>query len=1296
MKKKILLLLLFITTVVFSQQKRYTIVWKDPQTLSGENFSIKIPSFNKEHFTYNFDDGLLFVDQWETNSLVNESSLTVSNVTYHPVSKAELKDLKANTIPNTLEFSLKNSISRDKKYVYFQISPIVKDNNGGFKKVTSFQISYKNGFNLSKSSVLNKGLGNSKMISNSVLNSGEWYRFYVDTTGVFKLTKNFLQRLGVNVNSVDPRTIKLYGHGGRMIPYSNAEPYPFDVPENAIKFIGENDGVFNNDDYILFYAQGPKGYNQESRTHINCYTDKTYYYINVSSGNGKRIQPFIQPNGVVDVVINTFEDYQFYEVDEYNLLSLGRRWFGNRFDIESNKTFDFDFPDLVTSQPIDLTVVVATASSSNSAMGVSVNGSPVSTLSISGAPGPTNLANDTIFTNSINVNSSQVTIDLNFDNLGNPSTVGYLDYISIKAIRNLNFNDKQVQFENSVVQSASGIGQYNLTNTSQVSEIWDVTNIYNVSNFVNEEQNSNISFTSNLGTLKTYVAITPQDYFEPKIDSKTVVSNQNIKGTIFQNSQGEFQDVDYIIVTPNNMISHAERLAQINITENNLNVKVVGLDQIYNEFSTGNQDIGAIRNLVKYVYDNASTPDKRIKYLCLFGDGSFDYKDRVPNNTNIVPSWHTYSSFNLATSFISDDFYGMMDDNEGSMATSDRLDIAVGRVLADTPQRAKELVDKVESYYTKEALGSWRNNFVVISDDVDEDWEGLLEQTTDDIGNLVTEEKQFMNVIKIHSDAFQQESSAGGDRYPAVTTEIVNAVDNGALVVNYFGHGGEEGLAEERILLKPNINGFRNFCKLNCFVTITCEFTRFDNPFRETAGEFTYWNKQAGAIGLITTTRLIFVNFAISFNKTLGQYLFSYSDNDTYGDNEYPSMAEALRLAKNDPAVAGNSGKRLIFFIGDPAMKLAFSKPNIRLTEINDVPIAQATDTLKALSYVKLAGEVTDVSGNLLPNYNGTLSTTIYDKSIERQTLANDGTRLNGELVKLDFTTLGEIIFRGQASVVNGKFEFDFVVPKDIGIPVGYGKVSFYSKNEALTEDQAGASMNTVRIGGINENAAEDNTGPLITLYMNDENFVSGGITNEEPTLLAKLEDLNGINTASGIGHDIVAFLDGDETNTFILNDYYQTEVDDYTKGTVSFPFRDLEPGLHTLTLKAWDVYNNSSISEIQFIVFDKDQDLVINNVLNYPNPFVNYTEFWFNHNSSEPLDVSIQIFTVSGKLVKTLNGQTTGGIKTTSSLSRNMVWDGRDDFGDKIGKGVYIYKLTVHSNLLNKKVEKIEKLVIL
>ena len=406
-------------------------------------------------------------------------------------------------------------------------------------------------------------------------------------------------------------------------------------------------------------------------------------------------------------------------------------------------------------------------------------------------------------------------------------------------------------------------------------------------------------------------------------------------------------------------------------------------------------------------------------------------------------------------------------------------------------------------------------------------------------------------------------------------------------------------------------------------------------------------------------------------------------------------MAEALRLTKNDQIIGGIEQRRLVFFIGDPAMKLAFPKPNIRLTEINDTPISGQIEPLNALSRAKIKGEIVDELGVVLSDYSGVLTATIFDKDIQRSTLGNDGTTQNGELIILDFNTLGETIFRGQATITNGVFEFDFVVPRDITLEEGNGKVSFYAKSLDVLEDRGGANFD-IRIGGVNENAPEDNEGPEIMLFMNDENFISGGITNESPTLLAKLKDENGINTASGIGHDIVAIIDGDETNPFKLNDYYQSDIDDYQSGSLSYPFRDLEPGLHTISFKAWDVYNNSASSELQFVVYDQNESLVIDNVLNYPNPFVNYTEFWFNHNSSEVLDVSVQIFTVSGKLVKTINGQTSGGIKNTTSVSRDITWDGKDDFGDKIAKGVYVYKLTVRSSQLNKQVEKYQKLVIL
>ena len=791
-----------------------------------------------------------------------------------------------------------------------------------------------------------------------------------------------------------------------------------------------------------------------------------------------------------------------------------------------------------------------------------------------------------------------------------------------------------------------------------------------------------------MGTEKIFHTVTSADLYTPTLVTNKAVTNQDLKGSIFLNQQQQFEDIDYLIITPQFLQNQAEQLADINREQNNLTVKVVTLESIYMEFSSGMQDIAGIRNFVKYVYDNASSPNTRLKYLCLFGDASFDYKNRISIKNNIAPSWYSMNSFSLTNSFISDDFYGMMDENEGGMENFNKLDIAVGRILAETPQRAQQMIDKIKSYYSEDAFGSWRNNFLLISDDVDKLSDKTLQQTTDNVAEDVKQSKPFLNITKIHADSYQQQTSSGGDRYPQVNEAIFDALEVGAIAVNYFGHGGEDGLALERIFDKINAQELNNPNKLNCFVTLTCEYTKFDNPLRVTAGEYLYWNENGGAISLITTTRQIFISVGVQFTTTLGQYLFNYNNTPNL------SMGEALRLTKNDPNVTNNTQRRLVFFIGDPALKLPLAEPEIIVTKINDEDISTTNQELQALSAAKIEGYVADSQGAILSGYSGILTATIFDKNNQRSTLGNDGTRENNELIIMDFEAMGEVIFRGQASVENGAFEINFIVPRDIIIPVGNGKISLYSKTENQLKDQRGHNFD-IKIGGVNLDAPVDNTGPTIQLFMNDESFVSGGITNENPTLLAKLFDENGINTASGVGHDIVATIDGDETNPFILNDYYVADEDTYQSGALSYPFRNLSPGLHTLTLKAWDVYNNASTKEIQFVVFDQNQSLELKNVLNYPNPFINYTEFWFNHNSSGTLNVSIQIFTVSGKLIKTINTQTNTG-NGTSSLSRDITWDGTDDFGNKIGKGVYVYKLNVSSPLTGLKSEKIEKLVIL
>jgi len=1279
MKNLFLLLISLISLTSLAQQtETISIEWNDNLGLNFDETKIKVPVFSGSSFNYNYENRTItYVKKVSVNGYADESSLQITNLSYETVSRQQLGELNISKIPTSINAKLKNMSNPASQKAVIEFSPIIKSGSG-FQRVKSFSYSFSNTSNRSSNYVVN----NVTAISNSVLSSGDWYRFYVEKSGVYKISRGFLQSLGMNLNGVDARNIKIYGNGGRMLPLLNSEFYPDYLTENAIILAGEQDGSFDNSDYILFYAEGVDNWSNESQTHLNVYADKSYYYVTAQGSFGKRIINMPVIAGTANLTTAIFDDYQFHEVDKTNIGRLGRRWFGEQFNTQNVQTFDFTFPNIVTTSPVNLEVTAGAISTVATNMAVDANGQNIGTISLApvsnGGDAATAGASTTSFTATENV-----AIKLTYNNSGVPSSSGYLDYIILKAKRNLRGYGKQFRFQLNDAATNAGIIEYQLSNATGISQVWDITDIYNATK-VENAGGANFTFKAYLGELRKYIAVDPNNFYSPLKESQSRVANQNLKGTILKNSQGAFQDLDYLIVTPASLNSQAERLANFHRNYSQLNVKVVNLENIYQEFSSGKQDIGAIRNFVKYIYNNSSTSAKRIKYLNLFGDASFDYKNRIPNNTNVVPIFHSLSSFSLSSSIMSDDFFVMLDGNEGLMSgtLSDDLDLSVGRMLVNSPQQAAEMVNKVIEYHDIQSYGKWRNNFVLISDDVDAAWEDSIQNGIDNLGDAISVAKPFVNVKKIHTDSYVQEASAGGFRYPKARKDFVDAINQGALVFNYFGHGGEDGLATERIFEKIDAQELTNQFKYPLFVTVTCEFTRFDNPYRPTAGEYLYWNPRGGAISMVTTTRKIDVITGQGINEAFSSELYGF------GTTNYIPMAEALKNAKN--TYGGNT--LMVSYIGDPAVKLAIPNPTIVLTKINDQPIETSPFVLSALSPVKLSGEVRNIQGNtVLSNYNGDLSVNIFDKNIQKTTLGNDGVTNGSGLITMDFTLLGETIFRGNASVSNGIFEFSFVVPRDITIPVGEGRVSFYAKKTQALEDQTGFNT-AIKVGGINTNAVADNIGPRVRLYMNDETFISGGITNESPIFLAFLEDENGINTASGIGHDIVAILDGDENNPYLLNDYYETELDDYTKGKVRFPFRDLAVGLHTIVFKAWDVYNNPVTAEIQFIVVG-DETVTLTNVLNYPNPFVNYTQFWFTHNRPyEPLDVQVQILTITGKIVKTINQV----VNTEGFLSREITWDGRDDFGDKIGKGVYVYKLTVKSALTNKKTEKYEKLVIL
>ncbi|HPD54515.1 MAG TPA: type IX secretion system sortase PorU, partial [Bacteroidia bacterium] len=436
-----------------------------------------------------------------------------------------------------------------------------------------------------------------------------------------------------------------------------------------------------------------------------------------------------------------------------------------------------------------------------------------------------------------------------------------------------------------------------------------------------------------------------------------------------------------------------------------------------------------------------------------------------------------------------------------------------------------------------------------------------------------------------------------------------------------------------------------------------------------------------GGICLFTTSRLAFS----SSNNNLCQRFFTHVFTPING--RMPTMGEVFEQTKID--VYTDPYVRNFLLIGDPALRMAYPQYEVVTSTINGVPANLPTDTLKALSRITVTGEVRGLNGSRLTSFNGTLYPTVYDKTETIYTLGNDINVTNDPSFPAPFQLRKNVIFRGKVSVTNGTFSFTFIVPRDIRFQYGYGRISYYAQNG---QTDAHGYNNDIVVGGYNSLAAADSKGPEIRLYMNDEKFVRGGLTDANPYLYAIVSDTSGINTiGNGIGHDMTAELSTETNKIHVLNDYFESDLNSYQNGKVYYPFSELSPGPHTVTFKVWDVYNNSSESSTDFIVAES-ADLALSHVLNYPNPFTTRTTFMFEHNRPYTnLDVQVQVFTVSGKLIKTISGK----IFSTGYRSDDLHWDGLDDFGDRIGRGVYVYKLRVRASD-GSYADKFEKLVIL
>jgi len=1254
MKNRLLFLLLIIPFFVQTQVIDY------PINVKWENIATDNKILLNSNTQYIYEGELVII--LNNNSYISKKSIEILEANFIDISEIEKPDSLFSK--KFFSYNVKWRKGRNGWIPTLYINPLVGQSSG-LKLLTSFKLRVNE--SIKKSNTLIDADVSIVFKDESVLASGTWTKLSIDKSGVFKIDNTLMgqiaSNLGVAISDIDPRKIGVFGQKGGMLPEKNLDYDYDDLKELSLEIVGGNDGVFDNDDYMLFYAEGPDSWKINSTgvasNKKNIYSDFSYLFITIKDDLGKRISEVDKVTTEANQILNTYNSFEFHELDEVNFIDSGQDWFGENLVNNSDFAVSFDFPNRDTSKDITVKTGFGISYLNSSTVDVFVNENREYSVGLF-----TNNSQKQVERTSVTVDADEeivVSFDIDYGGKGKC----LLDYVEVSAISKLVAQNKQYSFRNIESINISGVSEFRISNPENIRSIWNVTNPLTPQKILLSSGVNYDYFRTDSDIIEEYILITNDDFLIPEVIGK--VENQNLHGNTA---------VDYIIVSHKDFINSAEKLASFH-REKGLVVNVVDIEQIYNEFSSGRQDLIAIRQYVRMLYKRGGFPSK-LKYLLLYGDASYDFKDKINNNTNYVPSYQGNQYIPNGTyvfAYVSDDYFGLMDDNEGDgIFEGDLLDIAIGRIPIMSDKEGDDIVYKIENYNSNESFGDWRNKIQFVADDVSDKTRDLM-QDSEALSQSLSERNSNYNHQKVYLDTYQIERTSGRNTYPQAHIDLMQNVQNGNLVTNYFGHGNEEKWTGEELFDIGDIDNFSNINNLPLFVTVTCEFSRFDNPGKYTGGEKLLAYKDGGGIGLFSTTRVIYVGVGKKINKKILELLLPENNRDPI------SLGEVLRLVKNSVL---DKGKRTVSLFGDPAMMLAYPEKEIYINSINYNDLGVA-DTLKSLMKVYIEGEIR--SGSVKDeSFNGVAYPLVFDKKQELESLDNNNF---GKITP--YWIQKNVIYKGKSEVNNGEFTMEFVVPKDINYSFGKGKISFYAISD---NTDASGSDSDIIVGGVDVLSNIDIDGPKMNVYMNNEFFADGGITNSSPVFMADLEDISGINTVgNGIGHDLKMTLINEETyQEILLNEFYESAMDDFTKGKVSYKMFGLEPGSYTINIVAWDVFNNSSNSKLHFYV-KSDEELLIKDIINYPNPFNDETTFKFSHNRpNKTLSVKIEIFTIYGMPVKTIFQDN----NYDGFVVNDIVWNGKSDKGANLPSGTYIYKVsTISENGISSNQE-VNKLIII
>lgn len=1167
-------------------------------------------------------------------------------------SPVDLKIDQTSIMDIDFEIQYEYSVENGQGWLQYCFIPLrYKAENKRFEKISSFIIEIQS---KSTSQIIPESK-KSIEISSSPLSTGDWYKISVDKSGIFRINYSEL----INIGIANPENVRIYGYGGIQLPEDASMGTQDDLTALSIYVEKGSDGIFGNGDYILFYAIGPEtwGYNYTDSLYNfnkNVFSDYGYYFI--TSDHGKPLIPEILPSatGEVKYITETYDILEAHEKDEVNHLLSGKEWFGENFEFTDTRTFEFHLPGLRTKEDVILQTRLLSRGNDTTYYNIFANNKLLDRVMIRS----TNLSDYTaIFAytsmNTYLFKSSSENLDIKLQYIkSEPTDAGWLDYLVVNGRARLSLVNDILIFSDKFSLENSGLSEYIISNAKSTTKIWNITDPVKIKELDVQSDAGTIRFKADSADLQYFVAFnTDGDFPSPLYsgDKLGKIDNQNLHDS---------GSPDLVIISHPDFMEATEVLANFRREFNDLEVIVTTPDIIYNEFSSGRPDITALRNYMRYLYKSANSDTELMpQYLLLFGDGSYAFKNKDGEDGNFIPTYQSDNSLSPIYSYVSDDYFALLDDGESMY--SGLLDIGVGRLPVSSVYEADLIVKKIIAYEDPDKMGDWRNTICFIGDD--EDFNIHFAQANE-LSNYVEDNYSAFNVRKIFLDAYKQVSTSKGERYPDVNIAINNQVNQGALIINYTGHGGTKGLAHEQILGLNDIASWENEGKLPLFMTATCEFSRFDDPDVVSAGEKVIMSEKGGGIALLTTTRLVYSGPNHVMNERFYEIVFEKNE-----DGKNYCLGEIMKYSKNNAGYGIN--KRNFTLLGDPAMRLTYPSEIVKTDSLNFNSVDVSTDTLRALQTVTISGHLENVNNEILHEFNGIVYPVIYDKETLQSTLGNDGGATR------TFKNRDKIIYKGKATVKNGYFSFSFIIPKDINYSFGSGKVSYYAKDSLI--DAAGA-FSDITIGGSSDNVAVDISGPEINVYMNNANFISGGITTENPVLYIEVKDEHGINTTgNGIGHDIIGVLDENTQANLVLNEYYEADLDSYKSGSVEYPLFNLSEGRHSINVKLWDIYNNSSEAFTEFVVV-KNKDFYLDNLLNFPNPFTDFTNISFDQNKANTdLEIRLDIFNLKGELLKTIIAE-----EYNSGFRSNPIrWDGVNDNGSTNDQGIYLYRIRVKNS---------------